>query len=135
MCRAHSRRRKGGALGVLSQQVMTQLELRRRTRELQASERKLRAIIDTEPECVKLLGADAALYEINPAGLRLIEADGLDKVTGRSLLPVVVPEDRAAVCAMVAAAARGEKRSLQFRIVGLQGHAALAGDERRAVSR
>ena len=109
------------ALCVLSRQVMTQLELRRRTCELQASERKLRAIIDTEPECVKLLGADARLYEINPAGLRLIEAESLETVAGRNLLPVVVPEHRAAVRAMLAAVAGGEKRDLQFRMIGFKG--------------
>jgi PAS domain S-box-containing protein len=106
---------------LLSRQVMTQFELRRQSGELRASEGKLRAILEAEPECVKLMSRDATLYEINAAGLRLLEADSLDAVAGRSLLPVVVPEDREAVREMLAAVAHGETRTIQFRIVGLKG--------------
>jgi len=111
---------QGEALQMLSRQVMTQFELRRQSRELRASEGKLRAILEAEPECVKLLSPDATLHEINAAGLRLIEADSLEAVAGKCLLPVVVPEDRAAVREMLLAVSRGETRTLQFRIVGLK---------------
>src|SRR5260370_203721 len=45
-----------------------------RTRELREAQRRLGAIIDNEPECVKLLDAQGRLLEMNAAGLRLIEA-------------------------------------------------------------
>ncbi len=109
------------ALRVLSRQVMTHLKLGRQWRELQASEGKLRAIFEAEPECVKLLGADATFHEMNAAGLQLIEADSLENVAGQSLLPLVVPEDRAAVSAMLEAVANGERRTVEYRIVGLKG--------------
>jgi PAS domain S-box-containing protein len=109
------------ALQVLSRQAMSQLELRRQGRELQASEAKLRAIFEAEPECVKLLGPDTTLHEINAAGLRLIEAEKLEMVNGRRLMPIVVPEDRETVSAALAAVAGGERRTLQFRILGLKG--------------
>jgi PAS domain S-box-containing protein len=109
------------ALRVLSRQVMTHLKLRRQWRELQASEGKLRAIFEAEPECVKLLGPDATFHEMNAAGLQLIEADTLETVTGQSLLPLVVPEDREAVCAMLEAVSRGEKKTVEYRIIGLKG--------------
>src|SRR5689334_17158010 len=38
---------------------------------LRRSEARLRAIVEAEPECVKLLDADATLIEMNPAGLRM----------------------------------------------------------------
>ena len=88
---------------------------------LRSNQEKMRAIFDAEPECLKLLEADATLHEINPAGLRMIEADSLAAVAGKSALPIVVAEDQKAVLAMLAAAARGEKRNLEFRIVGLKG--------------
>ena len=45
--------------------------------ELAASERRLRTIFESEPECVKVLGPNSTLQEMNPAGLRMIEADSL----------------------------------------------------------
>ncbi|HSI15514.1 MAG TPA: PAS domain S-box protein [Chthoniobacter sp.] len=109
------------ALRVLARQVMTHLKLTRQWRELQASEGKLRAIFEAEPECVKLLGPDATFFEMNAAGLQLIEADNLETVAGQSLLPLVVPEDRDAVVAMLEAVAGGERRAVQYRIIGLKG--------------
>ncbi len=109
------------ALRVLSRQVMAQLELRRRGLDLEASEGKLRAIFEAAPDCVKLLGTSAKLLEINAAGLRLIEAVNLEAVEGRCLLPLVEPEDRPAVEAMLQAAARGERSTVQYRIRGLKG--------------
>jgi PAS domain S-box-containing protein len=111
------------ALRVLSRQVMTHLELHRQERELRAKERKLRAIFEAEPQCVKLLSAEAELLEINPAGLRLIEADKTSAVVGDCLLPLVVPDDRAGVSETLAAVAKGERRTIQFRITSLKGTA------------
>ena len=48
------------------------------TREMQdlaSSEDRLRAIYESEPECVKLLSRDMILLEMNPAGLAMVEAD------------------------------------------------------------
>ena len=44
---------------------------------------RLRALIDNEPECVKLLDAQGRLLEMNAAGLRMIEADSADAVIGQ----------------------------------------------------
>lgn len=109
------------ALRVLSRQVMTHLKLGRQWRELQASEGKLRAIFEAEPECVKLLGSDGTFQEMNAAGLQLIEAESLEIVAGQSLLPLVVSEHREAVSAMLEAVAGGEKRTVEYRLVGLKG--------------
>jgi len=109
------------ALRVLSRQVMTHLKLGRQWRELQASEGKLRSIFEAEPECVKLLGADGTFREMNAAGLQLIEADSLENVAGQNFLPLVVPEDRAVVSTMLEAVAAGERRTVEYRLVGLKG--------------
>jgi PAS domain S-box-containing protein len=83
--------------------------------------RLLRAIFETEPQCVKLLGSDGSLRLINPAGLRMIEADSYDEVRGHCVYPLVVEEDRPAFQALTERVFRGESASLEFRMVGLKG--------------
>jgi len=109
------------SLKILARQVMTHLDLQRQRRELRASQAKLRAIFEAEPECVKLLSADGTVHDMNPAGLRMIEVEGFDQVRGKSLLPVVVPEQREAVLELLAAVAGGERRTGEFLIIGFQG--------------
>ena len=50
---------------------------------LEERERLLQTIIDTEPECVKLLSEDGSLIMMNPAGLSMIQADSLESVKGK----------------------------------------------------
>lgn len=109
------------ALRRLGRLAMLHLETQSKTRELIGSERRLRAIIENEPECVKLLGPDCELLEMNPAGLRMIEADSLAQVVGHSVLDLVMPEHRAAFSELAARVGRGESGSLKFEIQGLKG--------------
>ncbi|MES2440679.1 MAG: PAS domain S-box protein [Verrucomicrobiota bacterium] len=108
-------------LRILGRQVMTQFDLRRGQLELRAGREKLRAIFEAEPECVKLLGPDGTLQEMNAAGLRLIEADSLESVKGRCLLPLVAPEDRDAVTALLEAVAAGGRGRIRYSLTGLKG--------------
>ena len=48
---------------------------RRSEKELRESEARYRAIVETTPECVKLVGPDGTLLQMNPAGLAMIEAE------------------------------------------------------------
>ena len=59
---------------------------------LTENEYRLRAIIESEPECVKLQAADGTVLEINPAGLRLLDADRPADIIGRQIYSFVVPE-------------------------------------------
>ena len=88
---------------------------------LRESEARLRTIIQTEPECVKLLAPDGSLLEMNPAGLRMIEADSLAQVQGRCIYPVVVEEHREAFRDLNERVMRGESGTLEYRIIGLKG--------------
>jgi len=67
-------------------------ELTAAHRSLQASEHRLRSILESEPECVKLVGPDGTLLEMNPAGLKMVEADHPEQVMGRSFYGLVAPE-------------------------------------------
>ena len=100
----------------------TDIHDQRELREVvKASESKLRAVFDAEPDCLKLLEPDGVASEINAAGLRMIEADDAGQVQGKSLIPLVLTEDRDAVLRTLATAARGERGVVEFRIKGLKG--------------
>ncbi len=60
-------------------------------RALVESENRLRAIVQTDPECIKLLSKDCIILEMNPAGLTMIDADNLDQVLGKNALALVLP--------------------------------------------
>ncbi|HEY2335971.1 MAG TPA: diguanylate cyclase [Burkholderiales bacterium] len=88
---------------------------------LRASESRLRAIVDNEPECVKVMDAEGNLLDMNPAGLRMIEADILDQLRGQCVYPLIAEEHRDAYCELVRAVAAGAERSLEFEVIGLKG--------------
>lgn len=99
-------------------------ELKRRKQAEQAqreSDERWRLIIEAEPECVKLLAADGSLLQMNPAGLKMIEADSFEQVAGHCVFPLVVPEHRARFRELVGRVFRGESGILEFRIIGLKG--------------
>lgn len=88
---------------------------------LRESEEKFRAIIDTEPECVKIIGADGKLQFMNPAGLVMLGAENLAQVQGRSLQDIVTPEYREAFRRFTRDVLNGERGALEFEIIGLTG--------------
>jgi diguanylate cyclase (GGDEF)-like protein/PAS domain S-box-containing protein len=90
-------------------------------RSVRRSEARLRAIVEAEPECVKLLDAEGRLLEMNPAGLRMIEADAIDPLRGQCVFNLVAPEHRAAFAALTSRVAEGMPGTLQFEVIGLKG--------------
>jgi len=96
-------------------------EQKRSAEALHLSEHHLKSIIETSPECVKLVAADGTLLQINTAGLAMIEADDLRDVLGRCIYPIVAEPHREAFRAMNERVCRGQKESLEFEVVGLRG--------------
>ena len=88
---------------------------------LRESELQLRTIIDTEPECVKMLASDGTLLQMNRAGLDMIEADSADQVIGEKISALILAPYRSAFSALTQRAFRGESGSLEFEICGLKG--------------
>ena len=102
--------------------VMTDITERKQAEELlRVSVEHLRAIIDTTPECIKLLSADGRLIEMNDAGLAMIEADSLDQVIHASMPSLLLPEHREAFQALTKSVIQGNKGMLVFEIQGLKG--------------
>ncbi len=68
--------------------------LRSRERELGESEARYRAIVETNPECVKLVDGDGTLRSINAAGVALLGAASESDLVGRSVYDYVAAEHR-----------------------------------------
>ncbi|MGA6827868.1 PAS domain-containing sensor histidine kinase [Nitrospira sp. NS4] len=96
-------------------------EQKRATEALHLSEQHLKSIIETSPECVKLVGSDGTLLQINAAGLAMIEADRAEDVLGRNVYDLVAPSHRDAFQAMNERVCCGSKESLVFEVIGLRG--------------
>ena len=84
-------------------------------------ERMLRTIFDSEPACVKLLGPDNILIDMNRGGLAMVEVDSIEALKGQSVLPIVTPPHRAAFAELTRQVFEGKSGSLQFETVGLRG--------------
>lgn len=89
--------------------------------EFSESRKFLQTIIDTEPECVKLLNAEGVLIMMNRAGLEMIQVDSLDQARGKSLYSFVLSEYREAFKKLTEDVFRGKPGTLIFELVGVQG--------------
>ena len=88
---------------------------------LRDSESRLRTIIESEPECVKILDPQGRLLDMNPAGLAMIEADDLEPLRGRPVIDLVAPEHRDAFLKLHQRVMAGGSGRLEFEIIGLKG--------------
>ena len=84
-------------------------------------ERELQTIIDTEPECVKLIGPDGSLLKMNRAGLDMIEVDDPQQVIGQKVLGIIAPGHQFAFADLTRRVFEGESGKLEFEIIGLKG--------------
>lgn len=96
-------------------------ERRRAEDALRNSEARLRTIIETEPECVKIVDPHGRLVDMNPAGLAMIEADDLATIRGRPVIDLVAPEHRDAFRRLHQRVMAGGCGTLEFEIIGLKG--------------
>ncbi len=107
---------------------------------LRVSDSHLRTIIETEPECVKVVGKNGALLEMNSAGLAMLEVDSIESARARNLIDFITPEHREAFRDLHGRVMDGESGMLEFEVIGLKGthrwletHAAPMRDAQGAV--
>ncbi len=96
-------------------------EKKRIERALRESEERFRAIVETTPECVKLVSADGTLLYMNSPGLQMVGAHSAEEVVCKNVYDLIAPEDRDRFKAFNESICQGENGSLQFDIVGLEG--------------
>ncbi len=87
----------------------------------QWSEERYRAIVDTTPECVKIVDSNGIVLHMNSAGLAMVGAASGDAVLGKSVYSLIAPEDRERFREFNERVCGGERASLEFDLVGLGG--------------
>ena len=88
---------------------------------LAESENQLRAIVQTNPECIKLLSKDGIILEMNPTGLALVGAGHADQVIGKNVLDLVLPAYHDAFNQSIKDVFNGKTVKLHFEIRGIKG--------------
>jgi PAS domain S-box-containing protein len=92
--------------------------------QLRENENRLRAIIESEPECVKLQAADGTVLEINPAGLRLVDAERPEDIIGKKIYGVVAQEYKEIYRENMRRVFEGEAVVYEFKSITLKGRTA-----------
>jgi PAS domain S-box-containing protein len=93
----------------------------RSERAVRESEERFRAIVETTPECVKLVAPDGTLLHMNSSGLQMVGAHSPESVIGQSVYDLIAPEDREKFRAFNEEVCAGKKGVLSFDIVGRDG--------------
>jgi PAS domain S-box-containing protein len=97
-------------------------ERKKTERALKESEYQIKTILDTDPECIKLMSRDVKMININSSGLRMIEADNVEQIRNQSLLAVVAEEHRPDAARLIADAFEGKSGTLEFKLQTLKGN-------------
>jgi two-component system, sensor histidine kinase and response regulator len=78
-------------------------------------------MLNKVPSCIKRVASDGTLLQMNPIGLRFIEACSEQDAFGLSVFDLVFSEHRAAFVSMHRDVINGHERTLQFKIQCLNG--------------
>ena len=85
------------------------------------SEEHYRAIVETTPECVEVIDCNGTLLHMNTSGLSMVGAKSADAVIGKNVYDLIAPQDREKFREFNERICQGEKGSLEFDLVGIQG--------------
>jgi len=88
---------------------------------LQRSEESFRAIVETTPEFVKLIGRDGTLLRANSAGADIGGVSSPEALVGTCFYDLIAPEHRARYIAFNEDVCSGNKGQLEFDIISLHG--------------
>lgn len=87
------------------------------------TQRRWRAMLNAQPECVYLVAPRGNVIDMNPAGLAMLEAGSIEQVRGRSIFSLVEPTHLDAFRELQQSALSGRtlQEPLEFEFVGLRG--------------
>lgn len=88
---------------------------------LRESEQRLRTIIETEPECIMVIGCDGRIMEMNAIGLSMLEADSIEEVQQHNLVDFILAAYHDSFIAMHKRVMGGESCIFEFEIKGSKG--------------
>ena len=89
--------------------------------EIRAYTERLQAILNSSPECVKIVDKDCRLLEMNSAGLVIVEAASFKDIENANVLEIVEPESHAIFLKGLSDACAGRQTLIEFGIIGLNG--------------
>lgn len=85
-------------------------------------EDRLKAIIRSEPDCVKVMSPESTLLDMNPAGLKMIESTlPLSDLLNKKLDHLIHPDDQEICKTLHEQALAGQDGKVCFRLIGMQG--------------
>jgi PAS domain S-box-containing protein len=114
------RNKEGRAYRMIGSMVnMTPIYLAQKV--VSESENKLRTIIDSEPQCIKLVDEKGRLLDMNPAGLAMIEADSIEQVRGQSLVAIIDAAYKNEFKQLIRDVFSGKPGVMTFSITGMKG--------------
>lgn len=108
-------------VSLLARWVGSAIERDQAQTKLAASEQRLRAIIENEPECVKVVGPEGHLLQMNRAGLAILEADSVEEINATGLINFIAAEHRQAFTDLGERVMQGEAGTLEFEVIGKHG--------------
>ncbi|MCY0855147.1 PAS domain S-box protein [Cupriavidus sp. D39] len=88
---------------------------------LKRSEESFRAIVETTPECVKVIAHDGTLLRVNSAGIGISGAPGREALVGKCFYDFVAPEHRERYIEFNQDICSGKTGFLEFDIITLHG--------------
>jgi diguanylate cyclase (GGDEF)-like protein/PAS domain S-box-containing protein len=88
---------------------------------LREQKKFLNTILESEPECVKVMSMDGKLLQMNQAGLAMLEVDSFEEAQNKGLISYILPEYHEAFLALGERVSQGESGVLSFQIKGAQG--------------
>ncbi len=91
-------------------------------RKIEESEMRLRTILDTDPECIKLMDENACILDINRAGLQMVEAERIELLIGNSVLPFADTSQQKQLEKIIKEAFKGKSGAMEFEMVTLKGN-------------
>ena len=85
------------------------------------SENHVKAIINADPECIKLLSREGIILEINPSGLKMTGAQDATQVIGKNAMDLILPEYHEGFKRSLNSIFEGNTAKNEFEIKGLDG--------------
>eukprot|EP00913_Durusdinium_trenchii_P008905 g8371.t1 len=119
--RGHAVRDESGATALLVGVATDVTDRKRAEIALEQREAHLRAIVESTPECIKIVDAEGTLLQMNPAGLQMVEAEPNTVNTGACVYDFIAPEFRDEFRAFNQRVCAGEPDVLQFDLIGRKG--------------
>ncbi len=90
-------------------------EIKKKTHALHLSERRLSAIYNSSPDCIRIIDSNGIILDMNPSGLAMLEATSLDEIKGRCAYDFVEARQRDEFIEMNNRVFAGASASLEFR--------------------